>query len=353
MLTKLVLRNCVQSRARSIFTVLTVAAALLINGLFVSYQARVHGWSAYQPTQKHMAIVSPPAEDWVLPASPLVERAEAIALTDAFLGAEQTKVVLCDESSSLVRPFLSEGGYPGPDECVVPKGLADRLSLSIGSKARLFIPGSQQPLELPIAGLSSDTLWPYVVARCRAENQIWDSDQQGRMLIELAPTSSPAAALASIRRLTDGAEVIPLEDLAESLGLSSEQSLSTAEALQSRLATMILLVAALGVANSLALSLIERSSQIGLLEAIGVSRTRTGLLFLTEALTLSVIGGGVAVAVAAVLSSLRGALVGENLVQYVCRGLPWTTGLGLAGCLILLFLWRFETPLMMLRKRAS
>lgn len=353
MLAKLILRNCVQSKARSLFTVLTVAAALLINGLFASYQARLHGWSAYQPAQGRMAVIAPPAGEWSLPASPLVAKTETIALTDAFLGSEQAKVVLFAESSALVRPFLAEGRYPGPGECVITQGQADRLSIEIGSTARFFVPGSERPLELTVAGLSSDVLWPYAIVDCEAQSSAWVSAQQKRLLIELAPTSSPAAAIASLRRLAPGAEVVPLEELAETLGLATKQSPSMAEALQARLAQMILWIAALGVANSLALSLIERSSQLGLLEAIGVPRARTSLLFLAEAVMLSLIGGAIAVVAAFGLSSLRGSLVGEDLVTYVCRGLPWTTGLGLAGCLVLLFMWRFETPLTMLRKRAS
>lgn len=353
MLAKLMLRNCLRSRARSLFTILTVAAALLINALFASYQARTHGWSTYQPAQKHMAVLAVTTGGFELPDSPSVGRTERITLADAFLGTEPVKVLQYTEPSLLVRPYLIEGSYPGAAGCIVPARMAERLSLSVGASARLYVPGSSDPVALPVTGLSSDTLWPYVVVNSGAQALALEKASQEYLLVEFPASSQPAQALASLRKLAPGAAVIPLEDLPDSLGLVTKQSLTMAEALQSRLASLILVVAALGIANSLALSLIERSSQIGLLEAIGVPRARTGLLFIAEATLLSVTGGGLALAAGFALGKARPALVGSDLAVYVCRALPATLGLGLADCLVLLFMWRYETPLTMLRKRAS
>jgi cell division protein FtsX len=353
MLAKLMLRNCLRSRARSLFTILTVAAALLINALFASYQARTHGWSTYQPAQKHMAVVALTGAALELPASPSVGRTERFALGDAFLGTEQVKVLQYTEPSLLVRPYLTEGSYPNAAGCIIPTRLAERLSLSVGAQARLYVPGSSSPVVLPVTGLSSDILWPYLVVNSEAKALALEKASQEYLLVEFPASSQPAQALANLRKIASGAAVIPLEDLPASLGLVTKQSLTIAEALQSRLASLILVVAALGIANSLALSLIECSNQIGLLEAIGVPRARTSLLFIAEATLLSATGGGIALAAAYALSRARPALVGSDLAAYVGRALPVTLGLGLVGCLVLLFMWRYETPLTMLRKRAT
>lgn len=114
---------------------------------------------------------------------------------------------------------------------------------------------------------------------------------------------------------------------------------------------MILLVAAIGVANNLALSLVERNTQIALLEALGVPRVQASALYIAEASALLLAGGGLAALMAATLAAFKGPMLGEKLVINVLKGLPWIVGLGLLGCVIVLFMWRFEPPLTVLRKR--
>lgn len=114
---------------------------------------------------------------------------------------------------------------------------------------------------------------------------------------------------------------------------------------------MILLIAALGVSNNLALSLIERNTQIALLDALGVPRVQTGALYVAEATAVLLAGGGLAALVARVLVAFKGPTVGEKLVLYVPKGLPWVAGLALLGCVTVLFMWRFAPPLTVLRKR--
>jgi len=57
-----------------------------------------------------------------------------------------------------------------------------------------------------------------------------------------------------------------------------------------------LLVAALGIANTMAMSVFERTKEIGVLRAMGWSRERVMLLILMEAAALGVAGGAVGVA---------------------------------------------------------
>jgi putative ABC transport system permease protein len=57
------------------------------------------------------------------------------------------------------------------------------------------------------------------------------------------------------------------------------------------LGSIALLVGAIGVANTMVISVIERRREIGLRRALGATRRHIGLQFLTEALVLSAIGG--------------------------------------------------------------
>jgi putative ABC transport system permease protein len=80
------------------------------------------------------------------------------------------------------------------------------------------------------------------------------------------------------------------------------------------LAAVALLVAGVGVANIMLMSVLERRSEIGLRRALGATRVHIGLQFLAESLVLSFMGGALGVvaggaAVAAYASSQHWAVV--------------------------------------------
>ena len=76
------------------------------------------------------------------------------------------------------------------------------------------------------------------------------------------------------------------------------------------LAAVALFVAAVGVANIMLMSVLERRSEIGLRRALGATRLHVGLQFLAEALVLAAVGGllgvGVGAAAVAVFAELQG-----------------------------------------------
>jgi putative ABC transport system permease protein len=98
------------------------------------------------------------------------------------------------------------------------------------------------------------------------------------------------------------------------------------------LLALAILIAVLGVINTLALSVLERTRELGLLRAIGLSRAQTMRMVTVEAVVISAFG------------ALLGLVVGSGLGTAVVRALkdqgitelslPWTqmiTYLVLAG----------------------
>ncbi|HEU4346604.1 MAG TPA: ABC transporter permease [Actinoplanes sp.] len=98
------------------------------------------------------------------------------------------------------------------------------------------------------------------------------------------------------------------------------------------LLALAILIAVLGVVNTLALSVLERTRELGLLRAIGLSRRQTMRMVTVEAVVISIFGALLGVAVGAGLgSAVVQALDGEGITELV---LPWTrmgTYLVLAG----------------------
>lgn len=77
-----------------------------------------------------------------------------------------------------------------------------------------------------------------------------------------------------------------------------------------------LLVAALGMFNTLTISLLERTREVGLMKAIGIKRRDVYRIFLSEALIIGIIGGTIGVLTGVVLNSL-----GNLAVNQLAEGL--------------------------------
>ena len=80
------------------------------------------------------------------------------------------------------------------------------------------------------------------------------------------------------------------------------------------LGAVALLVGAIGVANIMVISVLERRSEIGLRRALGATRGQIRAQFLAEAILLSLAGGAVGVAVGAVATAIYARGHGEAVV---------------------------------------
>jgi putative ABC transport system permease protein len=93
------------------------------------------------------------------------------------------------------------------------------------------------------------------------------------------------------------------------------------------LGAVALLVGAIGVANIMVISVLERRSEIGLRRALGATRTHIRIQFLAEAVLLALIGGAIGVAVGAAATAIYAYVKGWATV------IPteaWAGGIGAA-----------------------
>jgi putative ABC transport system permease protein len=88
------------------------------------------------------------------------------------------------------------------------------------------------------------------------------------------------------------------------------------------LLAMALLIAVLGVVNTLAMSVFERQQEIGMLRAIGLDRTKVKRMIRLEAVVISVFGAVIGVALGTFLAWAIGQTIKDQIPGY-SMVLPW------------------------------
>ncbi len=352
MWARLVLRNCLISRGRSAFTILTVAAALVINGLFMAYGRSIVSESLYLPGQPRLVIVAPKGDvaktEGALSPSASVLAAERVVISDGFVGTTAVKLLRYSASSRLVAPALEPGSERPDGGAIVPRSLSDSAGLVAGSRFSPFEPSAtgSTALDLTVSAISDDDLWPMILIPMAPT--AFPKDAEVRFLVGLKPGTSVIDWTARFARQT-GAAVSPLE----SMQSSSVAAKSTTEQLEANLVTLILVIAGLGIANSVGLSMIEREGQSGLLRALGLPGWVVGAAYLAEALALTTAGIVIAFLASSAGSYLLPEQVAQALPGAVARGAGPALAVGTLSSLLLVAIWQGRTPRNLLRKRIT
>ncbi len=102
---------------------------------------------------------------------------------------------------------------------------------------------------------------------------------------------------------------------------------------------MALLIAVLGVVNTLAMSVFERQQEIGMLRAIGLDRRRVKRMVRLEAVVISLFGAVVGIGLGTFLGWAVGETIKGSLPDYALV-LPW----GRIGIFLLLAAWSASSP---------
>ncbi|MCI0582341.1 MAG: ABC transporter permease [Chloroflexi bacterium] len=254
-------------------------------------------------------------------------RFDAAAVVGAdFLADGRLTFIEGDRAAAL--PALDTGGA-----AILPEPAAERLGLGLGDTLTLAL-GGGATLDLRVVG---------VVAR-----SIPGSGGEAILVgwtAATGPIGVPGADVFAVR-FEDGAGTAAreaLETAARGLALEANplsrvqgavtDALGRVFGLFDALALIAVLVAALGIVNTLAMSVVERVREIGVLRAIGMTRRQASRMVVVEATILGLVGAalgaGVGLAAGAVLLALSGELVAS-------AGLPWPSiaiaaVLGLAG----------------------
>lgn len=189
---------------------------------------------------------------------------------------------------------------------LVDKSTASSNGYQLGDVVTLRLQGGVQRLK--VAGIfSSSSAVPadyLVTLHVLARGSLKPEDS---LLFITSKPGVPASRLRSqITPITRDLPTIELQDKAQFAGSQSDAIDSFLKLIYALL-TLSIIIAALGIVNTLALSVIERTREVGLLRAIGLSRRQLRRMVRLESIAIAVLG--------AVLGVVIGILFGVALVE--------------------------------------
>ena len=322
-----------RDRSRTALTVgaLAVAIAVLVAlaGVAGSTRQAATGWLVdLVPGELLLTSIRPVAEDepavaeiaglpGVTRVSPMARFSVAIEATRADAAA----VVGADiEAQGGLRLVAGERGpafaaLDAGGAAIVPLSVAERRGLAVGS--RLPILTGTGALDLVVVAIAERTI-PGTIAEAILVG--WP-DATGRLGVlgadAFAVQFAPGAEAAARRAVEEAArahalEPATLDQAAGAIGASIDRR----ALLFAALAAVALLVAALGIVNTLAMNVLERVRELALLRATGLTRRQAWRLVVLEAAILGLVG--------ALLGALAGLATGAVLIQLAGgNGVPY------------------------------
>jgi len=166
-------------------------------------------------------------------------------------------------------------------------------------------PGDTVPMEfartglqqVPLSGIykRSDFAGKYLLGTVDYERN-YLSRQVQAVVVKGAPGVTAARSRAAIAPVLDAFPNVELKDQAQ-FKASQTSKVDQLQALITVLLALAIVIAGLGILNTLALSVLERTRELGLLRAIGMSRRQTRRMVRWEAVIVAVIGAVLGLAV--------------------------------------------------------
>ncbi len=254
-------------------------------------------------------------------------RFDAAAIVGADFLADGRLTFIEGDRTAALRA-LDAGG-----SAILPRVVAERLGIKAGDSIRLAL-GAGTSLDLRVAGIVERSI-PGGGGEAVLVGWSDATDHIGVAGADVfAVRFEPGAAASSRAALEAAARTLALEpNPLERVQGAVTDALGRVFGLFDALALIAVLVAALGIVNTLAMGVVERVREIGVLRAIGMTRRQASRMVIVEATVLGLVGAvfGTVVGLAAgvVLLVLSGGALSS-------AGIPWPSivvaaVLGLAG----------------------
>lgn len=229
-----------------------------------------------------------------------------------------------DSFSPHVDPGVVAGSLEaaGPGDVLVHKDLADDLDVAVGDHLFLEFPGDQES-DFRVVALHTDDS---VVSALVIDSADWvrlDLSSQINLVTAItAPGYTSEQARSGIESNISGFPQINAKDQSEYRDTRAAE-INNFLVIINVFLVIALLIAAVGISNTMALSIFERTREVGLLRAIGMAKRQIwGAIFL-ESIIVAVFGGLVGIATGVVAGSIAAGAFPNDFIS--TPTVPWIT----------------------------
>ena len=232
------------------------------------------------------------------------DRTNAIATSPAAVG----QTVSLQQKQGSVTGLRADSVLVS-DKVLTDKGWHVGDQLSVG-----FRDGSTSPFTIVGTYKDNDLVGDYVL-----DQTVTSHFHDGKLYAVALVKVTPGADRGQVRQALDAAITpypnVQLQDRSEFVAEAAGQ-IDTAVRILSALLALSVLIAVLGIINTLALSVLERTRELGLLRAVGMSRRQVKRMVRVESVVIAVFGGLLGLVVGAVFGvALQRALVNQGVTE--------------------------------------
>ena len=218
---------------------------------------------------------------------------------------------------------LAAGSYSdlGPESVLVHKDPARDLGLDVGDTVVVEFPDGQTE-SLEVAGIFDDgsLLGNWVIDQRLFEEHFPPSQQLDVFGgAKIAPGVDPEQAAAAVQAVAARYPEVKIEDRAQ-FKKSQEAQIDQALVTVNALLGLAIIIAVLGIANTMALSVFERTRELGLLRAVGMTSRQVRRMIRWEAAVVALFGAVLGTAIGVVFGFVAIAAMPESVISSV--GVP-------------------------------
>jgi len=194
---------------------------------------------------------------------------------------------------------LIDGSLPeGEGEIIIGKGLKDELDVNLGEEITIFTPDRTVEtlkvvgvFDLGVASLNKNWLIS-TIGTAQSVGKLGDTVTSIEMQVSEVFRADENASVISERLSGSALQVTDWKSQNEDLlsGLNG-QSVSSI-----MIQVFVIIAVSLGIASVLAITVVQKSRQIGILKAMGLKDSTTSFVFLFQGLALGIVGAVVGIA---------------------------------------------------------
>lgn len=344
MLFSLALRNALRNRRRSLLTAVTVMLGTTLLTAAMSWVQGVLGGTLDAAARQigFVRVVDPEysRREALFPLSENVAQTDAlvaaIAKVPGVVGVYpriMTGVTIAREDDEIGERFGLVVGAPiayfseslklqdslaagkllaADDEVLLGKELVEQTGAQVGQNVILLgqtQDGSMSPVKLKVAGVID-------FGNAQQNRQLFVTLEKARWMADIPEGATEVIAVGTDREeaeeMAAAVAALPetqgLEVKAWSQRRPFSEMLGLTQAFRTIAAGVIVFITALGVLNTMLMSVLERTGEIGVLRALGLRRRQVIALFVIEAMGIAAVGGA--------LGAVAGGLLGLYLEVY-------------------------------------